>query len=73
MKAFGKMKHGFPLYSPEGEKAIFIYMGSKTKTKRIQTNLDEEFISKLVLTLESIHNGALNLSGIVASKGINKS
>ena len=73
LRVFGKFKHGFPLHSPTGTKAIFIYLSSGKGIRRIQTNLDEEHAEKLVDTAEAIHNGLVNLSTFAVAKGITKS
>ena len=72
-RVFGKFKHGFPLHSPAGTEAIFIYLSSGRKIKRLQTNLDVQHAENLVETTQSIHNGLVNISGIAYSKGIKKS
>jgi hypothetical protein len=73
MKAFGKMKHGFALYSPNDRKEIYLFLGAGSGVQKIQTNLDIDVSEKLCGTAEAIHNSMVNVSSIILDRGITKS
>lgn len=73
LKAFAKMKHGFPLHSPLQTDRIYIYLSSGQGIRKIQTNLDSKFAEKMCGTTEAIHNGMVNISAIILDRGITSS
>jgi len=73
MKAFGKLKHGFPLHTPVGTDRIYIFLSSGRGVRRIQTNLNIKSAQEMCGTTQAIHNTLVNLSGILLDRGITTS
>ena len=69
MHAFNKIKHGFPLYSEQDEKEIFIFISAGEKIKRVSFRYNLSVAEEMCDSLEAMRNSMMNISLFLFEKG----
>tara|TARA_B110001469_G_scaffold47180_1_gene46147 strand:+ start:2141 stop:2812 length:672 start_codon:yes stop_codon:yes gene_type:complete len=72
MKAFNKIKHGFPVYTVEGTDEIHILLKEKSKQEWHPFSFDLEFAEGLFDSIEAYRNTMMNASLFIIEHGLTK-
>lgn len=68
MKAFKKVKHGFPVYTETGSDTVYFLVSSGRRIKSIPFRLDPAYAQRLCGSTEAIRNSIQNISALVLAK-----
>lgn len=65
MKAFGKIKHGFPVFTARGSDTIHFLVKNRGRISRIPFKFDATLAEEIVESTDAIRTSMLNLSAIL--------
>lgn len=68
MKAFNKVKHGFPVYTEAGSDTVYFLVSAGRRIRNIPFRLDLTFAQKLCGSTEAIRNSIQNFTALVLAK-----